>query len=112
MRLRPCIVGAVLAAFVTTTAVPGPQVVAHSHAGGDHDHAHAFLAHEAHAHLDHDDEHESEVVFGGDCGTIEGTGSSFDQLGPTRRWGVDFEARYQLTRWLAADYDLSWADPR
>jgi outer membrane receptor protein involved in Fe transport len=54
----------------------------------------------------------NEIVFCGDCGTIEGAGSSFEQLGPTRRWGVDFEARYQLTRWLAADYDLSYADPR
>ena len=55
---------------------------------------------------------ESEVVFCGDCGTIEGTGTSFDEAGPTRRWGVDFEARYQITRWLDADYDLSYADPR
>jgi hypothetical protein len=55
---------------------------------------------------------DGEIVFCGDCGTIEGTGSSFDEAGPTRRWGVDFEARYQLTHWLAADFDLSWADPR
>jgi outer membrane receptor protein involved in Fe transport len=55
---------------------------------------------------------ESEVVFCGDCGTIEATGTSFDEAGPTRRWGIDFEARWQLTRWLAADYDLSYADPR
>jgi hypothetical protein len=55
---------------------------------------------------------DSEIVFCGDCGTIEGSGGSFDQAGPTRRWGVDFETRYQITRWLAADYDLSYADPR
>ena len=55
---------------------------------------------------------DSEIVFCGDCGTVEGTPGSFDAAGETRRWGVDFEARYQLTDWLTADYDLSWADPR
>jgi hypothetical protein len=55
---------------------------------------------------------ESEIVFCGDCGTIEGVLGSFDVSGPTRRWGVDFESRYRVTEWLTADYDLSWADPR
>jgi outer membrane receptor protein involved in Fe transport len=56
---------------------------------------------------------ESEVVFCGDCGTVERNASgSFEPGASTRRWGVDFEARYQLTRWLTADYDLSYADPR
>jgi len=52
VRLRRDIVGAVLAAFFATTAVPGPGVVAHTHAGGDHEHAHDFLAF---ASLHHDD---------------------------------------------------------
>jgi hypothetical protein len=57
---------------------------------------------------------ESEIVFCGDCGFIEGaqTGTSFGQQGPTRRWGVDFDVRYEIADWLFADYDLSWADPR
>lgn len=56
---------------------------------------------------------ESEIVFCGDCGTIErDAGGSFAAAGATRRWGVDFETRIRLTRWLTADYDLSWADPR
>ena len=50
MSRRPSAVGAVLVAFVATAAVPGPQVVAHHHAGGDHDHVHAFLV------ADHDDD--------------------------------------------------------
>ena len=57
---RPSIIGAVLAAFVTTTAVPGPQVISHSHTGGDHDHAHASLAHEAGG--DHDHRHPHDLV--------------------------------------------------
>lgn len=56
---------------------------------------------------------ESEIVFCGDCGTIEQNDfGSFDTTGPTRRWGVDFEIRYQIFDWLTADYDLSYADPR
>jgi hypothetical protein len=55
---RPAIVAAVLAAFVTTTAVPGPQVISHSHTGADQDHAHAVLAREAsHEHDDHHHHH-------------------------------------------------------
>lgn len=60
MIRRPSIIGAVLAAFVTTTAVPGPQVISHSHTGGDHDHAHASLAHEAGR--DHDHRHPHDLV--------------------------------------------------
>jgi len=48
---------------------------------------------------------DSELVFVGDEGTTEASG-------PTRRWGVDFEARYSLFPWLLADLDLSYADPR
>jgi outer membrane receptor protein involved in Fe transport len=55
----------------------------------------------------------SELVFSGDGGNQEtGAGGNFEPSGPTRRWGVDFEARYQITDWLFADYDLSYADPR
>jgi hypothetical protein len=59
---------------------------------------------------------DSELTFSGDGGDVD---ADFDLVsgvfvpGPaTRRWGVDFEARYQITDWLFADYDLSWADPR
>jgi hypothetical protein len=56
---------------------------------------------------------ESEIVFCGDCGTIEENDfGNFDIAGPTRRWGVDFEVRYEIFDWLTADYDLSYADPR
>ncbi len=47
----------------------------------------------------------SELVFVGDEGVTEASG-------PTRRWGVDFEARYQFSPWLFADLDLTYADPR
>jgi len=59
---------------------------------------------------------DSELVFSGDAGIVdaeidEPTGNFIP--GPaSRRWGVDFELRYQLTDWLWADYDLGWADPR
>lgn len=48
---------------------------------------------------------DSELVFVGDEGTTEASG-------PTRRWGVDFEARYPIFPWLLSDFDLSFADPR
>lgn len=55
----------------------------------------------------------SELVFSGDGGNQEtGAGGSFAPAGPSRRWGVDLEARYDITDWLTADYDLTWADPR
>ena len=47
----------------------------------------------------------SELVFVGDDGTTEARG-------PTRRWGIDFEARYPILQWLYADFDLAYADPR
>lgn len=47
----------------------------------------------------------SELVFVGDEGVTEASG-------PTRRWGVDFEARYQFSPWLLADLDLTYSDPR
>ncbi|MGE0682333.1 MAG: TonB-dependent receptor [Candidatus Binatia bacterium] len=48
---------------------------------------------------------DSELVFVGDEGTTEASG-------PTRRWGVDFEARYPVLPWLFADLDLTYSDPR
>jgi len=47
----------------------------------------------------------SELVFSGDNGTFEASG-------PTRRWGIDFETRYQFTDWLFSDFDITYADPR
>lgn len=44
MILRSPLVGLVVAAFVAKTAVPGPQVVAHRHARGEHAHVHGFVA--------------------------------------------------------------------
>ncbi len=56
---------------------------------------------------------DSELVFSGDAGNQQiGAGGTFEPAGSTRRWGVDFEARYQATSWLFVDYDLSYADPR
>src|SRR5262249_33915954 len=56
---------------------------------------------------------DSELVFSGDAGNQEtGAGGNFAPAGPSRRWGVDVEARYDLTDWLTADCDLTWADPR
>ncbi len=53
---------------------------------------------------------DSELVFSGDAGNQEtGAGGTFQPAGKTRRYGVDFEARYRVTDWLFADYDLSWA---
>ncbi len=57
---------------------------------------------------------DGELVFSGDAGNQE-TASNGGNLVPapaTRRWGIDFESRYRVTRWLIADYDLSYADPR
>lgn len=48
---------------------------------------------------------DSELVFVGDEGATEASG-------PTRRWGIDFEARYPVLPWLFADLDLSYSDPR
>jgi hypothetical protein len=44
VNARSPLVGLVLAAFVAATAVPGPQVVAHRHARGDHPHVHGHAA--------------------------------------------------------------------
>lgn len=54
----------------------------------------------------------SELVFSGDTGSQESTGGNFVPAGKSVRDGVDFEMRYRVARWLFADYDLSWADPR
>ena len=48
----------------------------------------------------------SELVFSGDAGTDEASSL------PSRRYGVDFEARWQINEWLSADYDLSWSHAR
>lgn len=59
---------------------------------------------------------DSELVFSGDSGVVDAeiddpTGNYIP--GPaSRRWGIDFEARYQINEWLWADYDLGYADPR
>ncbi len=46
-----------------------------------------------------------ELVFSGDNGTTE-------PRGPSRRWGIDCETRYQIFNWLYTDFDLVFADPR
>ncbi|MEM7135805.1 MAG: TonB-dependent receptor [Myxococcota bacterium] len=48
---------------------------------------------------------ESEVVWIGDEGTTEESGSS-------RRFGLEFQVRAELTKWLLADFDASWVDAR
>jgi len=49
---------------------------------------------------------DSELVFNADAGGLD------QPEGPTRRWGIDVETRYQALDWLSLAYDLSWADPR
>ncbi|MFW2389254.1 MAG: TonB-dependent receptor domain-containing protein [Polyangiales bacterium] len=44
---------------------------------------------------------DSEVVWVGDEGVTEPSGA-------TRRLGVEFQTRAELTRWLLADFDLTW----
>ncbi len=48
---------------------------------------------------------EQELIYVGDEGVVEPSG-------PSRRFGVDFSARYQLTDKLFADADLNLARPR
>src|SRR5262249_53212912 len=56
---------------------------------------------------------DNEFVFAGDSGDVElSETGSFVPRGATRRWGVDFETRYQLLRWLVLDYDLAFAEAR
>ena len=57
---------------------------------------------------------DSEVVFCGDCGTIERNATgSFEPGRAARAAGASTSRRgYELARWLYADYDLSYADPR
>jgi len=57
---------------------------------------------------------DSELTFSGDGGDVDAdlVNGVFVPGPASRRWGVDFEARYQILSWLFADYDLSWADPR
>ncbi len=56
---------------------------------------------------------DSELVFSGDAGNQEtGSGGNFEPAGASRRWGIDFDGRYRVTRWLDATCDLSYADPR
>jgi hypothetical protein len=62
--------------------------------------------------LDLDDE----LVFSGDGGDVDAivdpASGNFVPAGASRRWGVDFYGRYQLTDWAYLDYDLAWASPR
>ena len=58
---------------------------------------------------------DEELVFSGDGGDVDAeldlaTGN-FVPAGASRRWGVDFYGRYQLTDWAHLDYDLAWASP-
>ncbi len=65
---------------------------------------------------------DSELVFSGDGGGVDAdpaldpdgqpVAGNFIPGPASRRWGVDFEARYQFTDWLFADYDVAFADPR
>lgn len=48
---------------------------------------------------------DQEFVYVGDEGVVEPSGK-------TRRYGVDFSARYQLTKWLFVDTDLNYTVPR
>lgn len=48
---------------------------------------------------------EQEFVYVGDAGIVEPSGR-------TRRMGVDFSARYQLTDWLFADLDMTYTYAR
>ena len=48
---------------------------------------------------------EQEFVYVGDEAVVEPSGK-------TRRYGVDFSARYQVTDWLFADVDLNYTVPR
>lgn len=50
-----------------------------------------------------------ELSFSGDAGNQEiGAGGLYQPSGPTRRWGVDVELRYEPLQWLFVDYDLTW----
>jgi hypothetical protein len=59
---------------------------------------------------------DSELVFSGDEGVVDAdiddSTGAFVPGAASRRWGIDFEARYQLNDWLFADYDIGYADPR
>jgi outer membrane receptor protein involved in Fe transport len=46
---------------------------------------------------------DSELVFVGDAGTTEASGA-------TRRYGVEFEGRWQIVDWLWADFDVTGTD--
>lgn len=52
---------------------------------------------------------DDELSFSGDAGNQEiGAGGLYQPSGPTRRWGVDLELRYEPVSWLFVDYDLTW----
>lgn len=56
---------------------------------------------------------DDELTFSGDAGNQEiGAAGLYQPAGATRRWGVDFEVRYEPWPWLFVDYDLMWARPR
>lgn len=59
---------------------------------------------------------DSELVFSGDSGVVDAeiddpTGN-YVPGPPSRRYGVDVEARWKIVDWLWADYDLGWAHAR
>jgi hypothetical protein len=74
VRLSPSIAGSVLAAFVATTAAPGPSLVVHRHGGAGSHHVHAAprFAHGEHHEVHHrgyerDHPHENATSPGLDC---------------------------------------------
>jgi len=54
------------------------------------------------------------LTAGGLAGHLPATAHATDVAHPDvgTRSDDDFETRYEITRWLSADYDLSFADPR
>jgi hypothetical protein len=64
---RSPVAGLVLATFVATIAMPGPQVVTHRHAGGEREHVHgdgsaAHVHHHDHGHAHRAHHHRGERV--------------------------------------------------
>lgn len=61
-RRSQSLVVSVLVAFLATTALPGPGLVAHRHGGGDHEHTHAVVErdHEHHHHDPSEHHHDHE----------------------------------------------------
>jgi len=56
---------------------------------------------------------DSELVFSGDAGNQEiAAGGNFVPSRASRRWGLDFDGRYQIFDWMRANYYLGYTDPR